>query len=63
MMKYDSEWAIAVLNDLSAFFRANEMHVSSERTKALITTVTTEEANIHYLTNFDGSGYSGYLEN
>lgn len=42
MSKYDPEWTIDVLKDLGAFFKANEMQVSSERTDLLIATVMTE---------------------
>ena len=39
---YDPEWTIHVLDDLRAFFEANEMTVSSERTKGLIEVVKAE---------------------
>ena len=40
--KYDPEWTIHVLDDLHAFFEANDMPVSSERTKGLIDAVKAE---------------------
>lgn len=42
MSQYDPEWSIAVLKDLEAFFKANEMHASSKSTNALIATVMQE---------------------
>ena len=40
--KYNPEWTIHVLDDLRAFFEANGMPVSSERTNDLIDVVKAE---------------------